>query len=146
MTETTSAHTHAEAFNLMRYTADGDSTNTELIWNSRDGVTPFVVTLKDGSAATHRDWRSDQYRPDHTPSVGDRIFVDMTEDRCRELAETNAVRFWNDPRLPASSDDRWATVEQLAEDLERSYLMDSRRGAPDLVEVTEEMAHERGWL
>lgn len=42
---------HAEAFMLMQYTSKG-GTDTKLIWNSRDGVTPFNMHI-DGMEYTH---------------------------------------------------------------------------------------------
>jgi hypothetical protein len=42
---------HKEAFMLMRYVSDG-GTDEKLIWNSRDGVTPFQVHI-DGLRYTH---------------------------------------------------------------------------------------------
>jgi len=45
------SYRHAGAFCLMTYRAD-DGTEEEQVWNSRDGVTPFVITLRSGKAAT----------------------------------------------------------------------------------------------
>lgn len=75
---------HAEAFMLMTYRAGDEE---ERIWNSRDGVTPFVITLKSGKVATHEDWHADVRAPDYQPQPGERIFADLTADRARELAE-----------------------------------------------------------
>ena len=50
---------HPEAFMIMTYRAD-DGIEEERIWNSRDGVTPFVITLRNGKQATHVDWGQDQ--------------------------------------------------------------------------------------
>lgn len=81
---------HAESFMLMKYATRKDGPGpdplVERIWNSRDGVTPFIVRAPDGREMTHADWGKDQYEPfwPHTGlKVGDRIFVDMT----REAAE-----------------------------------------------------------
>lgn len=84
------AYDHAEAFMLMKYATRKDGPGpdpiVERIWNSRDGVTPFVVRSTDGREMQHVDWRNDVYAPHHPHTglkVGDRIFVDMT----REAAE-----------------------------------------------------------
>lgn len=50
----------------------------ETLWNSRDGVTPFVVFSRGGTEMTHVNWRRDWRDPGHVPEVGDRIFVDAT--------------------------------------------------------------------
>lgn len=49
---------HQEAYCLMQYDAD-DGTETEVVWNSRDGVTPFGITLRSGKPATHARWGED---------------------------------------------------------------------------------------
>jgi hypothetical protein len=64
---------HMEAFRLMTYRSD-DGTEEELIWNSRDGVTPFVIRLRSGKTATHVNWTNDRRIPDHQLKHGDRYF------------------------------------------------------------------------
>ncbi|MFI2663700.1 hypothetical protein [Micromonospora carbonacea] len=124
-------HQHGEAFAIMTYRSD-DGTETERIWNSRDGVTPFVVTLRSGKVAHHVDWSSDVYAPDHRPQPGERMFVDLTPERARELALRNARQAFAEARPGLDPRVRWATPEAMAETLVAEYL---RPGAPDLVEV-----------
>lgn len=65
----------------MRYESD-DHTVVEYLWNSRDGVTPFIITAKDGKTQlSHTNWKQDERRPNHKPMPGDRIFVDLTEEQ-----------------------------------------------------------------
>lgn len=69
---------HAEAFNLMTYTCRDESCGKEeVIWNSRDGVTPMFVgcIFCKGSLARHTG--RDIYAPDHKPKSGERIFYDQ---------------------------------------------------------------------
>lgn len=122
-------HVHGEAFMLMTYRAD-DGSETEVIWNSRDGVTPFVITLRSGKQATHANWGGDRYAPDHKPAVGDRIFVDLTEDRARQHAARNAQTWWDDN--VAGAREAYATAQDLAAVLVPDYL---EPGSPDLIEV-----------
>jgi hypothetical protein len=129
-----SGYKHGEAFCHMRYRAD-DGSEELSVWNSRDGVTPFVISLPSGKGATHVDWNQDRCDPTHVPEVGDWIFVDLTPERAREAAGRNAQRFWDDPTLPARQS--FGSVEDLAELLLASYL--EPRGGPDLVQVTEEV-------
>ena len=77
---------HPEAFCLMTYKSD-DGREAEVIWNSRDGVTPFVITLKSGRAGRHVEWHKDAYAPAHRPKVGDRIFRNMTRAEAKVIAE-----------------------------------------------------------
>ena len=70
-------HIHKEAFCLMTYAAD-DGSETETLWNSRDGVTPFGISSVSGKSMHHVDWQEDKYCPDFVPPPGMRIFVDAT--------------------------------------------------------------------
>jgi len=125
-------HKHPEAFALMQYESN-DGSVREVIWNSRDGVTPFGVTARDGETSLrHVRWHEDRYAPDHKPALGERMFVDLTERRAQQLGMENARRFWDDPAWPASQDGRWPTVEALADELAKAYV---QPGAPDLVVV-----------
>jgi hypothetical protein len=117
----TDTYQHAEAYCLMTYRSD-DGTEEEIIWNSRDGVTPFVISLRSGKTAQHVDWHRDRRAPDHQPRPGDRMFVDLTEERARELAKRNR-RQW---RRQSYRD-----VPSIGS-LVREYM---RPGAPDLIEV-----------
>ncbi len=77
---------HKEAFCLMKYASDGGRT-VEWIWNSRDGVTPFIVMSLDGIEMLHVQWSLDRYLPNYQPLPGERIFVDLTEQGAAEIAE-----------------------------------------------------------
>jgi hypothetical protein len=73
------SYKHREAFCLMTYRSDDGSTE-EVLWNSRDGVTPFMLKSRDGKMMQHVDWRSDQCFPDFKPPSGMRMFVDATRE------------------------------------------------------------------
>lgn len=122
---------HAEAFMLMTYRSD-DGTEEERIWNSRDGVIPFVITLRSGKQATHVEWHNDRRAPDHRPRPGERIFVDLTSEAARNYARRDAERFWDDADYPAQG--HYASVEEFAETLAADYLRHD--GQPDLIEMT----------
>lgn len=79
------SYQHAEAFCLMTYRSD-DGTEEVKIWNSRDGVTPFVTMLPSGKPATHINWAADRPNPDFQPEPGQLIFVDLTPEVAREKA------------------------------------------------------------
>jgi hypothetical protein len=145
--EPTVKHKHPEAFCLMRYRADNRQLE-EVIFNSRDGVTPFVITMRDGTPGTHIDWRGDVYAPDHQPKVGDRIFVDLSQERAREIARGNAEHMWD---RPADADisytvrDQFESVDHLAAYLLEGLTDEIDRHGPDLIEVTEDYARAHGW-
>jgi hypothetical protein len=142
-----SQHKHAEAFCLMRYRADNRHLE-EVLWNSRDGATPFVITMRDGTPGTHVDWRGDTYAPDHQPAVGDRIFIDLTQERAGEIARKNAESIWERPRdtdISYSVRDHFESMEQLAAYLLDGLTAELDRSAPDLLEVTEQYARAHGW-
>lgn len=103
----------------MKYRSD-DGTEEEWLWNSRDGVTPFVISLRSGKYATHVDWHLDRRDPNHIPKPGDRIFIDLTYAKALEYAKRNRKNY------------PYAHRPSLR-DLVRGYLRD---GAPDIVEIT----------
>jgi hypothetical protein len=136
--------THAEAFCLMQYECKPRESRfgaeprpgcgtVEWIWNSRDGVTPFGVDCRAcGGEALHARWGEDQYAPGHMPPIGSRMFVDLTEERAKQLAAATARRYWD--TYPPSRE-QFATVDDLAAMLAREYGADLASGQPDLVVV-----------
>jgi hypothetical protein len=71
---------HGEAFRLMQYSQDaGRHLETfEIIYNTRDGVTPFMVGARVDVQITisHVDWPMDLVFPYFVPPAGMRCFVD----------------------------------------------------------------------
>lgn len=143
---------NAEAYNLMLYASD-DGSVIETLWNSRDGVTPFIVgsrvssTVKPGvtlhtspSPVTmkHVLWGGDARAPFHIPNIGDRIFVDITAARSEELAREFIAKFWDGspadgiPPMSESFKTRQAGIDSIAQS-------SCAPGTPDIVEVTAEM-------
>jgi hypothetical protein len=105
----------------MIYLAD-DLSESEVIWNSRDGVTPFVITLRSGKVARHVSWEKDVRDPDFKPPLGSRVFVDLSMARARQYARENIAKYPEHARL--------ITVEDLA----AQYYGDGHN--PDLIEVS----------
>lgn len=112
---------YVEAFCLMKYRNEYDGF-VEWIWNSRDGITPFVtqdirVDLR-GSPPQHRtmlhdDWNEDVPIPNYIPPIGSRIFTDLPDYdpnrhdfNLRTVLVTADVRAtflnaaWKDPWIP----------------------------------------------
>lgn len=86
---------HLEAFCLMKYRDAGG--HEEIIWNSRDGVTPFVVVSRfyPGAPAQHVDWAADIRVPFYIPKIGERVFVDLTLERALEKAAMKVQINWS---------------------------------------------------
>jgi len=131
---------HKEAWCLMKY-EDAVTGESEIVWNSRNGVTPFIILSRAGNEAEHSDWSSDRLVPEHKPQVGDRVFADVTPERALELAEQQVAKLWD-----SRSDFRDA-FDSKGDAIEHFAVATYGSGIPpDLVEVTEEMAQERGWV
>lgn len=130
-------HVQAEAFCLMKYQAE--SGETEWIWNSRDGVTPFCITMKSGDEGRHADWPGDRYMPNHVPKVGERIFVDYTPAEARAAAARH-YDGWakSHPDFVKENPDREAFVTRQALSILEAFWPHS----PRLAEVTAEMRVE----
>ncbi|HEY8597359.1 MAG TPA: hypothetical protein VIL85_02945 [Thermomicrobiales bacterium] len=92
-------HEHPEAFCLMHYRTK-DGTLTEILWNSRDGVTPFGISSTDGREMTHVDWHLDNFQPDYKPVPGQRIFVTLGRERAEEWARQFVERYWDHGEYP----------------------------------------------
>jgi hypothetical protein len=130
------SYEHAEAFCHMRYRSD-DHTEGLVVWNSRDGVTPFVITLPSGKQATHIDWHTDRRDPAHVPVVGEWVFVDLIQERANLLADRQAARLWADPDLRRQIQQQYGTAWDLAASLAADAMR--QPGRPDLVQVDEEL-------
>lgn len=131
-------HNHVEAFCLMKY-ASADGKLVEHIWNSRDGVTPFIVSSRDGVELQHVEFARDRYLPDHKPQPDDRIFVDLTIERAREFAAEQVKRLWSAPEYPMA--DHYPSQEEAIVSLATEYMTSGGGGAPDLIEVQAAVAH-----
>lgn len=124
---------HAEAFCLMQYETD-DGTDGEVVWNSRDGVTPFVIRLPSGRVASHKRWQEDVCMgPDWRPSrwLRLRAFRDMSREAYVQAQRERIDSMWDDPEILMREDgrskDEW--LEVLARDWEP--------GMPELVDALE---------
>lgn len=97
-------HNHKEAFCLMMYASE-DRAITERIWNSRDGVTPFVVFSQGEPPIElrHVDWHNDRYEPHRVPKPGDRIFADMTKEMMEEDHKRTVEECWDDGEYPMNT-------------------------------------------
>lgn len=69
---------HPEAFALMEYGCE-ECGKVEIIWNSRDGVTPFMVGCPFCQGTMqHINWSHDRFTPNYIPPIGSRVFFSCT--------------------------------------------------------------------
>jgi len=86
-------HQHPEAYCLMQFAIIGTD-EREMIWNSRDGAPLYSIPARSGlGEVVHRRGSESKYAPDHVPALGDRIFVDLTEVRARQMTEERVARW-----------------------------------------------------
>lgn len=80
------SYQHKEAFCLMQYRCRCG--HHEVIWNSRDGVTPFSMVCPSCGEPDmcHINFGADRFAPDHKPHFGQRMWVTMTQERALYLA------------------------------------------------------------
>lgn len=138
---------HVEAFKLMTYQDEQEPSYKEVIWNSRDGVTPFMISSKDGKRRLkHTDWRNDPHAPYYTPQIGERVFCDLTVERSTEKVRL----FLTSMKVAADSGNEKARQEYdeipkqypfatTKEDAYNLFVKDRaeliRPGEPDIFEV-----------
>lgn len=116
-------HNHSEAFCLMLYRClNEECGQAEWIWNSRDGVAPFIVGCRNcGGESKHTERQRDTYAPNFLPLPGSRYFADLTKERALEIARARVDRWWDDPEMPLKDHSflgplgREGAVESLAE-------------------------------
>jgi hypothetical protein len=127
-------HNHLEAFCHMMYISD-DGRQIEWLWNSRDGVTPFVISSSSGKSMTHSYFGEDRYDPNYLPKVGDRIFVDCTPDMIRDNAKEFVNKYWDDGEIPMKS----VFDDKNKEEVIKHFIEEwTKPGAPHVLVVTKE--------
>ena len=146
---------HKEAFCLMYYKRK-KCEELEQLWNSRDGVTPFVITCKlCGGEAVHIMWQFDKCVPDYKPGPGQRIFIDMTKERAEEIAKKRIEHYnklgYNADEDPVEllkdiTEDIWHNGESPdIKTLEEDKLTDNKMKEMRK-QMTDEIAKERELL
>lgn len=126
---------HGEAFMLMLYASD-DKSAMELLWNSRDGVTPFMLDHASGKLMQHVAWQKDVRIERFLPPVGMRVFVDLTREKAEAFASKWAEEHWGNPEDEYALCHLYATKEE-AEAAWIKREMEERPGQPDVVVVDE---------
>lgn len=125
---------HGEAFMRMRYQCDANPRHWEIVWNSRDGVTPFIIDCRVcKEQASHVNWSGDERDVAYVPEIGTRVFIDLSREAAEEAARKRVVEYWHHPTYPMSKS--FETPEQARFALATRYL--DSVGAPTVVEVDE---------
>jgi len=126
-----------EAFCLMIYQCEKCCIR-EVLWNTRDGVTPFCIGCAscDGMAQ-HVDWEKDERKPAHVPADDQRVFVDLTEERMREINAKQIERYWDHETVPMK--EMYETKDKAMSALMESW--DPEAGEPDIITGAEFKYH-----
>lgn len=74
-----STYNHAEAFCLMNYRCEKCKT-IEVLWNSRDGVTPYIINCEKCDGHMQHIMGHDVRQENYIPKIGQRIFINMPLD------------------------------------------------------------------
>lgn len=119
-------YNHKEAFCLMIYRCNVCG-RVEKLWNSRDGVTPFIIGCRFcGGEAMHIMWNSDMCVPDYEPHPRQRIFVDMTKEKATEIAE-KIIKMREPNKIQETE------KEQMLKNLIERIYVDGK--APDIITI-----------
>jgi len=123
---------HPEAFCLMLYHCSKCG-HSETFWNSRDGVTPFMVScLVCAESMQHIAWHMDKCEPEHKPKKGDRVFIDLTKERyIEQMTEYVKMLFAEDVHDIRG---RYASEEEAV----KAFTSDFQEGSPDIIVWEEE--------
>jgi len=122
-------YNHVEAYCLMTYSCCKCGF-TEILWNSRDGVTPFMIGCpKCNGLMKHISFKDDERNETYIPEKGQRIFVDLTEERNRICMKQCVDNNWNRKPYPAS--EMYKSKEQMMNEL----CKDFKTGDPDIIVV-----------
>ena len=132
---------HGEAFALMKY-ATKDGNVVEVLWNSRDGVTPFILHSADGEhELAHVNWQDDRCAPSYVPAVGSRMFVDLTKERALEFKRRLVEHAWDDKEYPMKENEELAALGKDGAAYCLAYN-EWQDGQPDVVVVTQKILDE----
>ena len=136
-------HQFGEAFCLMKY-ATRNGKESEVLWNSRNGVTPFGISMRSGRLGDHVEWQGDVRDPDHWMKLeaGDRIFVDLTREESARYRREYVDEWWDREVFGGyKMSEQWESKTEAVRAMVEDDM--SHEGSPDVVEVTED--HIAAW-
>lgn len=124
-----SGHQYVEAYCWMYYETD-DGSDGVWIYNSRDGVTPFIH-LENGKEYTHTEWSKDLYRPNYKPKEGDRIWVTMSKEEWTDLKMDYVNKIDMEQGFPVETISGPMSKEELLKGLIQGY----QEGTPTMKKI-----------
>lgn len=125
---------HPEAFCLMKYQSE-DGEEEEILWNSRDGVTPFFIGNKVGTKSMkHINWNEDVRAIGHKPQPGDRVFMDLSKEDNIAYTKVKVDELWEHEEFALK--DQFESKEEAVESLTAGW----QPGSPCVRTVSKE-----GW-
>lgn len=133
MIKNQSTYNHPEAFCLMQY-QDTVTKEIEVLWNSRDGVTPFIIRSRRGNEAHHINWQQARCVPDYVPQSGMRLFVDASPKHVhiQQSAKDYVERMWDDASYPMSQSGYWPTKDAAIDHFIKQW---TKPGSPTVIEA-----------
>lgn len=110
---------HKEAFCVMEYHCK-KCNKSEFLWNSRDGVTPFILSCKDCKGEMrHINWQGDKREPWHIPKKGERIFITMPVEVHHIYIRKRIELYWENDQYPMK--EHFQSKEEAFKSLSSSY-------------------------
>lgn len=120
-----SEYNYAEAYCLMTYRCEKCGC-TEVLWNSRDGVTPFIINCeKCNGQMQHTDWNEDKRVENYIPKIGQRVFIDMPLDYYKIFCRVRAKQIKDN--VEGNTD----PLQKIYKDLLKEY----RKGEPYIIKI-----------
>lgn len=118
---------HVEAFCIMTYHCQ-QCGRVEKVWNSRDGVTPFIIgcDMCGGGEMRHVDWQNDRRAEDHIPERGQLVFIDVPESLKKPLFARRISRF-DGTQYEVAAGEREALIQR--------HIKDIKPGEPFLIRM-----------
>jgi hypothetical protein len=124
------------AWYLLEY-ATRDGTEREIVWSAREGAPCVGIPSRVTEQRLYLTGRG-HHAPDHTPDVGDRVWVDMTLQTAR-VAAAEAIEHAEagDANVDAADFNAWAdTFETRADAVDDAALAILQAREPHLMTVT----------
>lgn len=124
---------HKEAFCIMLYKCE-DCNHSERLWNSRDGVTPFMILCSkcNKGLMKHICWSFDKRIKSYSPKVGERIFIDMTFEKYQEYKKGYIDENWETGEMPMCK--VFNSKEHALQELSTGFY----EGMPDVIKYCAE--------
>lgn len=119
-----------EGFKLMQYQCD--ALHREVVWNSRNGVTPFGIGCRFCSRiAQHVRWNQDIYAPEFNPPKGQRYFRDGLPEEAAAIIRARIERMRDE--YPITPQEEVELIRSVRGDQADEEGGEFSRGWPKLV-------------